>query len=300
MRRWGIVAVASAAVLVLSGCGQPTAGDRRLIDDWAPLPPALVQPRVGQCHQVTADKVGPSLGPRTATGCEGSHQLETFHVGEFPADVASGGGPPALGGVVGTEAMGACTSAANEYLGGDWHEARVEVWLSFPNAVDWRAGIRAFQCDLIEVATHTGRIKIRSGSLKDGLKGSRPLAIGCANDSGKDENTVDDIEFVACSARHTAEFTGIFTVTPPGRPFPGVDETSDLALDGCEDLAIRYVGGGRGLPRELVWIFWGPNAEEPWEMGNQSFQCYVSVFDRDRPIRGGATLKNLGDKSVPH
>jgi len=130
--------------------------------------------------------------------------------------------------------------------------------------------------------------------MRDGLRGSRPLAIGCANDTG------NDMTFVDCGERHTAEFAGIFTITPPGRPFPGEAAVSDLARDGCGKLAASYLGVSRGVSHELIWIPWGRYTRESWEFGDQSFRCYVAVADRDRPIRGGATLKNLGDKSVPH
>lgn len=298
MGSWWFRAVGGAVVLLLAGCVPPGGGDSRLTDDWPPLKPALTRPALGLCYMVSADRLSESLRLSTQTECASSHQLETVHVGEFPADIASQDNPPTPGGTLARDAFDTCETKATQFLGADWHQARVALWISYPTRDAWDTGIKVYQCDLIEVASVTGLIKIRVGSLRGGLSGARPAAITCANHSGKDKQTVDELTFVPCSQRHTAEFIGVFAVTPPGRKFPGEDGAGDLAFDGCGEFAGEYVQSTR--PRdELSLIYWGPTTKDQWELGDQSFRCYVAVTDPDKPIRAGATLRNLGDRAVP-
>ncbi|MFC7482132.1 hypothetical protein ACFQX7_21815 [Luedemannella flava] len=51
----------------------------------------------------------------------------------------------------------------------------------------------------------------RKASAKDGLRGSRPLAITCANDTlTSDKKFVTNVTFIACAKPHYMEYTGVW------------------------------------------------------------------------------------------
>lgn len=299
MRRWFVGPVlGGAAALLLAGCGAPAGSDGNLVDDWATMSePAVRRPVVGTCYTgpaaATSDIEPPAL---TSVPCTASHLSETVHVGDVTGDDAAGSRLPtsAL-----RKAFADCDAAVKQYLGDDWRTGRLELMLIPATDRQWEGGGRFYRCDLATVADEGGKIVTQQASVKDGLRGEKPLAVRCANDSGDSEKSVDRIAFVDCAEKHTAEFTGIYTVTPAGRPYPKGDELTKIFLAGCEQLAAKYLGvAAKNIADGLAWLTWG-QSEKAWNLGNQSVRCYVGVFDRKKPIRGGATLKGLGTKPIP-
>jgi len=302
--RWRLSAVLGtglAAVVALSGCST-TGGDGKLFDDWAPLgDPSVAVPAAGECFASSTTNVF-RLDPgslESVANCTTDHAVELAHVGQVAGAEASAASTPAPDGEAGKAAYAECVSKSREYLGAEWQSARVQLLVQFPSETQWDAGARFYRCDLIEVADEAGKMVSRSESLRDGLRAEKPVALVCANDFGDDEDSVDGVDFVACTAKHTAEFSGIFTISPANRPFPEQDDLSKIILDGCEELAAKYLGlSNTDIPEGLGWFSMG-SSEEDWSQGNQSVRCYVGVFDRNRPIRGGATIKGLGNKPIP-
>lgn len=303
MRRWLTATVLGvAAALVLSGCQAPAGVDGKLVDDWSALgEPKVPVPTAGTCYTGSAEEVLDVTGAdlKDAGSCTVEHIAEVAHVGQVTGADASRSSVPAEDSAAGKAAYTDCTTTVREFLGDEWMAGRLYLIVHFPSERQWDGGARHYRCSLVEISSEGGNVVKRNSSLRDGLRGGRPLGVGCVNDFGKDAKSVDRIDFVDCDAKHTAEFSGVYTVTPPGRPYPGDDALDKLAMDGCERLAARYVGlSSTDIPTGLAWLYWG-EFKEGWGRGNQSFRCYVGVFDRNKPIRGGATLKGLGSKPIP-
>jgi hypothetical protein len=301
MRRAFAVTLLAGSML-LAACNVPPGADGRLLDDWAPLgEPKLAVPAAGACYTSSAGNAF-RMEPGAldaASSCTANHVVELAHVGQVSGADADAQSVPAADGPAAKAAYADCTAAVQQFLGDVWHTGRVHLLVQFPSERLWDAGARYYRCDLVEISDESGEAVQRTASLRDGLRGDRPVGLTCVNDFGDDEDTVDGIEFVACGAKHTAEFSGTFTVTPANRAYPGDEALSDILLDGCEQLAAKYLGlPNTNIPEGLGWFTLG-TSEEDWGQGNQSVRCYVGVFDRNRPIRAGATIKGLGNKPIP-
>jgi len=290
------LAATSLALGVLAGCGEQS-----LTDTW-PIPPApqLQTPVVGACHHVSASPVARSLYyqlMRTVASCAEVHKSETIHVGQFTGDHAERLTPPPASGPGARLAYRECAEAAQETLGGDWHAAWTNLRVFVPSAAAWTGGARWFRCDLVQIDNDVNVVKDRSGSLRDGLRGQRPLAITCARYGVFNDGSVSGVSTAPCTSRHTAEFTGVLTVTPSGLARPDDDALGD-AFDGCWELTARYLSVRLDrVPRALRGFYW--HDDDAWARGDQSFRCFVAVLDIDKPIQPGATLAGLGTKPVP-
>lgn len=300
MRLAGGMLVGAFAVALAAACA-PGGGDGDLTDEWPAMPTAVVpRPAPGACHSATGTNAFELVVTELSQAkCDEAHATETVHVGDFGGADAGGQAPPA-GDSAGTRAaFTACDAAAKDYLGDDWRAGRLRLFVFAPTAKQWAGGARFYRCELIELSQESGKLVARTGSLRSALSGTRPLAVSCMNDSGKDDKSIDEIAFVECAAAHTGEFVGVHTVTPAGRAYPGTAQRDRMVLDGCKRLGATYLGISLSQwPQGLSWFFWGP-AETGWKGGNQGYRCYVGVFDRSKPIRAGATLKGLGTKPLP-
>lgn len=303
MRRWLVATLLGAmAILALSGCNAPGGADGKLVDDWTALgEPKVPVPTVGTCYTGAASDVLDldAADIKEADSCTVEHVAEVGHVGQVTGADANKSSVPADGSAAAKAAYAECAAGVREFLGDQWQAGRLYLLVHFPSERQWDAGGRHYRCTLVEISSEGGKVVQRKESMRGGLRGDRPLGIACANDFGKDAESVQGIDFVDCSVKHTAEFSGVYTVTPPGRAYPGDDALDKLALNGCEQLAAKYLGlSTNDIPDGLAWLYWG-EFEDGWARGNQSFRCYVGVFDRNKPIRAGATIKGLGTKPIP-
>jgi hypothetical protein len=301
-RRLSAAAVVASFVMVALSACTASGVDGRLFDDWAPLGEAKIStPVAGSCYASgtsNAFRIEPG-SLESVSSCAADHAVELAHVGQITGADANAAAAPAPNGATAKSAYADCAEAVRGFLGDTWQSARVLLVVQFPSDAQWDGGARYYRCDLVEIADEAGKVVGRKESLRDGLRGTKPAALSCANDFGDNEDSVDGVDFVACGAKHTAEFSGVFTVTPAGRAFPAGDTLSKIILDGCEGLAAKYLGlPNTNIPQGLGWFSMG-TSEDDWVHGNQSVRCYVGVFDRDRPIRGGATIKGLGNKPIP-
>jgi hypothetical protein len=301
-RAFAALVLACSTVSVLAACSTPPGTDGQLLDDWVPLAePKVSVPVAGQCFTTTASNAFrlEASSFTAANSCIVDHAVELAHVGEITGADANADAVPDPNSAAAKAAYAACASAVQEFLGDAWQTGRVHLLVQFPTDKQWDGGARFYRCDLAEIADESGKVVIRKESLRDGLRGDKALGLSCVNDFGENDESVDGIDFVACTAKHTAEFSGVFTVTPANRAYPGDDQLGEIVLDGCEQLAAKYLGlPNTNIPEGLGWFSLG-TTEEDWGQGNQSVRCYVGVFDRKRPIRGGATIKGLGNKPIP-
>jgi hypothetical protein len=300
MRRWAIVAMLGALGLAaMSGCGGLAGLDGKLVDDWGPMgEPAIARPAAGDCFVAAGSGAAADLTTASLkeVSCGSEHTSETVYAADF---VGAGGTVPAAGSTAMRRAFTACDAGARTYLGDNWRAGRLRLLLLPASKKQWEGGARFYRCDVVETTGESGQPVNRSQSVKDGLRDPKPLGVRCVNDVGKDADSVDGINFVDCAAKHTAEFSGVFTVTPPGKAYPGQTNLQKTLLDGCEKLAARYLGlATTDIPKGLAWLTWGLSKAD-WQGGDQAVRCYVGVYDRSHPIGAGATIKGLGTRPIP-
>ena len=283
---------------LVTACGQQVP----LTDEWPVLPePAVQVPVAGTCHlveiSVSAHTVAyPRL--RQTPDCGTEHKAETIHVGQFEGEDAARPTPPPPDGPAVRRAYQRCAQVAQEFLGDDWHAARAWLAVFIPSGLAWQGGARWFRCDLFEVTDTFNSAEDRTGSMRDGLRGSRPLAIGCVNDGGSSPDFISSLYYVPCAEPHTAEFVGVYVPSQADLAAGGEDAVEDRIFDGCWNLADKYLGVRPGqVPEELSVLFW--DFKEDRARGERTVRCFLGVFDQRTQIAGGATLKGLGPRPVP-
>lgn len=296
-----LTVVLTALVALASGCtGRHQVGDGHIGVEWVVFPEARVPtPDVGVCRHGGDRQVRFDMAVFTATvvTCRDYHITETYHVGLFTGAAVAQPAPPVLGDDAFAEAFQTCQDAATPFLGEAWQRARVAIVLVPPTSVQWRGKARWFRCEMLEIADADATIVPRTHGLRDGLRGLAPDALTCAIDSGRTADTVETVDFVACSTPHTFEFTG--SQSAPAGPYPGAEAEITAALKGCATLGARYLGLTESALRsraDLAWLALD-STEERWEEGDRSYRCFVGTADRQRLITG--SIRNLGNHSLP-
>ncbi|WP_406060926.1 septum formation family protein [Micromonospora sp. NBC_00860] len=284
-------AVATAALLV--GCVGSGGLDGDLTDDWAALPaPSAFTPAAGVCHATDfTDLV--SLASYEPVDCAGPHRLETVHVGAFPAErtTAPAGGSPELRG-----AFAECDTRATGYVGDDWRAGRLRLSVALPNGPGWAAGSRWFRCDLTELTTveAAATVVVRSGSLRDALKGSTGLRLGCQQTRTGDGRGVQTLTPVECGKQHDAEFVGVWRA--PDRAYPSRDADWLPLYTGCRSVLARYVGVPDDTElRVRSGVVVRPPGAGRWKVGDRGVRCYLWLSHRTV----AASLKGAGPAGLP-
>jgi hypothetical protein len=281
MRRTVGLVVALAAVLVLGACGSaPAVGDGTLGAQWAVLPsPTVPAPSSGTCRQGTVTNVNWDL-PVFAVApvdCSRPHRTETYHVATLDAD--AGANLPEPGDERFRAAYQVCAQQANDFLGGDFHTARVSIVPVMPSERQWRGQARWYRCEMLEITSAYLAVAERTASLKDGLRGARPLALTCANEKlTPDKKFVENMTFVDCGSRHNSELTGIYVA--PDATYPGQDKVNEQALSACFGIGATYLGMTRAALNGtggVSWIAWGGD-ETLWAVGDRSFWCFLAPY----------------------
>src|SRR5262245_56500385 len=126
MRRVYLKFVAMAAIALLAGsacsakpAARPAASPSPTVvreADWKPTP--------GACH--TGWAVNMRMDQYQVHDCDQVHTYETVLVGTF---TTGGATPPARESKEYRDAWAACDRALSSYLGGEWRERRMYVWL---------------------------------------------------------------------------------------------------------------------------------------------------------------------------
>lgn len=291
MKRVGLVAAGVA--LALGACGPPAGTDGDLTDGWPAMPAAqLVVPVAGACY---ADVYGYAYEPlviasvhRKVVDCASAdHDLETAFVGTFTGPDAAAPAPPSDGSPALRNAYATCEAEAGQYLGGDWQAALVWVSLTVPSTGEWRVGAHWFRCDLGHLASPAFAGLVHTGTVKDGLRGTRPLAITCVTTSeSSTTGNIDSADPVACSAPHQAEFVGIY-VAPDG-PWPVADSGQHLARAGCQNAVFRYLGFANPADAYNPTIgYWnGGFTMRRWEIGDRSVRCFAYAYTKNGTFVG--------------
>ncbi|MCG5458428.1 septum formation family protein [Micromonospora sp. PSH03] len=284
---------AAVTAVLLVGCAGSGGLDGDLTDDWAALPaPSAFTPAAGVCH--TADFTDlVSLASYEPVDCAGPHRLETVHVGAFPAErtAAPAGGSAELRG-----AFAECDTRATGYVGDDWRSGRLRLSVALPNGPGWAAGSRWFRCDLTELTTveAAATVVVRSGSLRDALKGPTGLRLGCQQTRGGAGRGVQTLTPVECGTQHDAEFVGVWRA--PDLAYPTRDADWLPLYTGCRSVLARYAG----VPDDTKLRFRSGVVVRPpgagrWKVGDRGVRCYLWLSDRTV----AASLKGAGPAGLP-
>lgn len=280
LRRRGLLLLLIAGQVLLAGCsGAPASSDRKPTEA-SPTPSAGASaPMVGSCYDGNAIERYRSEMRAIAKvdTCDVKHVAETAYIGTL-----NGSAPPT--GADLRAIWAECEKGASDYLGDDWHGARADLVMFTPTPEEWSGGERGFRCDLAETTDDFGLVARRTASLKDGLRGARPLAITCL------KLVADDTAPVPCTESHRYEYAG-YAVAADG-PYPADDAAFRKAFDGgCETIVAKYTNmtvSQLRAHRQLQSIWYRPD-ERHWDLGDRSARCYVglpAVPDVRRSVRG--------------
>jgi hypothetical protein len=290
------VALASAAVLLLAGCGgRPPGVDGNLTNNWPAMPDAkLPVPAAQACYP----EVGVSPGAAKLPGpvdCATPHNLETIHVGTFTGEVAAGDTVPPEGSAPRQQAYEDCTRATRDLTGGDWRAGRIGLDLVLPTAGQWEAEARWYRCDLVEFKDlESYDVATRTGSLKGGLAGDRPVALGCFNVATKGD-AVDTMQAADCATGHNAEFAGVWEAPAGTYPSdPGKREQAQI--DGCRKVVASFAGIAdddkfRYRVGQITYGF----GKADWDLGNRGVRCYIWMEGKSFT----RSLKGTGPNGLP-
>ncbi|MEV8514432.1 septum formation family protein [Dactylosporangium sp. NPDC051484] len=292
--------VPAMALALLAGCGAPAGTDKDLIDDWQMLAaPKVPSPPVNACYTTSVEYFTTDTTTlfsfKPVDSCSVSHASETFYVGDLTGSAASGTTPPK--GQALKDGWTKCATEAEQFLGGDYRDGRLELLVLVPSSTQWASGARYLRCDLAEVVSDADKPVNRTGSLKGALTGDKPLALTCAMEVyDTDGKTWLDYTPAACTSSHNIEYVGTYTSTD--RPFPGnADERKTAIRPGCEALGAKYLGmtASQLTNHQQVGIgFWMVD-EENWNRGNRSARCFAMLFDKKMVSR---SIKDVGSGTI--
>jgi hypothetical protein len=300
MRGRTAVAVAALGVaFALGGCGGlPPGVDGDLNNGWPAMPQAkVVVPVAGACYAMLSS--GVSAGDDKTTSCTGAHDVETVYVGTFAGADAGRSTAPAKGSTALVAAYADCRKNATTYLGDDFDLGMLDLTMVLPTAPAWTGGARWYRCDIVRYQDIEFKTVGGQGSVKDGLRGDRPLAVTCVTVTDDGKSSITDEQAVACSTPHNAEVAGLFTA--PDVPWPA-DQTArdNMASKGCEGVASKYLGESGGqVNNPLLGWSWDGFTQERWELGDRTTRCLLVGIKGDsaNSVRFTGSVKGIGTKA---
>ncbi|WDZ85688.1 septum formation family protein [Micromonospora cathayae] len=287
------LAAVAVALLALTGCAGSDGFDGDLTDDWKPMAaPGPFVPPAGVCQVADfTDRL--ALTAFAPVDCAVPHRLETAHVGTFPATVTA---PPAIDSAAMRAAFADCDTRASAYVGDEWRAGRLRLGVALPSTVGWASGARWYRCDLTELDTveSAARTVLRTGSLRDALKGPSPLRLGCQDARTGRQLGVQRLTPVDCARAHNAEFVGVWKA--PDRPYPAKAADWAPVYTGCRSVLARYAG----LPvdddlRFRADVVVRPPGPARWKVGDRGVRCHLWLSDRTVT----RSLKGAGPTALP-
>jgi Septum formation len=303
MRRWWALVAGAAVALAVGGCTKPAGVDGDLTNQWPAFAKAQTPvPVVGACYPREFDPTWYGDFDSAVDCANASHQTETVFVGALTGADADRSAPPLAGSASRKAAYTRCQQAANDYLGDAWQTGKVVLGLVLPDDKAWTGGARWYRCDVIHFQDSDYNTVATTGSVKDGLRGARPVAVTCliVTDDGK--NSVTKTDDADCDKPHNGEFAGIYQA--PDGAWPA-DENArrKLANNGCEAIVAHFLGytGDQAISNYLGWMAQGFD-ENQWNLGDRSERCFALAFNGKsvngariigsvKGLRGGAPRK---------
>jgi hypothetical protein len=289
---WLAAAGCAVAALVLAGCSKPAGVDGDLINGWSAFDKAKTPvPALGACYD--KDYAVTWYGPFDTVPCDQDHQTETAFVGTFTGKDAQRAAPPNSDSPARKTAYLNCVAKANAYLGGDWHTAYVWLGMVLPSPAAWSGGARWYRCDLLKTNDVEHSTVSSTGSVKDGLRGAKPLAITCIN-TVESKGEVQSESPADCRRPHNGELAGI--ASAPNIPWPGDAAAQKRADTACERVVAKFLGlsSGRDTNPVVGWLFFWPRQTQ-WDAGDRTFTCYAYAFTKSKKMTG--SVKGLGTRA---
>jgi hypothetical protein len=178
----------------------------------------------------------------------------------------------------------------NAFLGADWRTGWVIMQAVLPGVDAWYGGARWFRCDVVETSPVDESPVDRSKSLRAGLRAGAPLRMGCADPKIEDDE-VTEMRPIACAARHTAEFAGLFESK---RAWPADVTDADLEK-GCGTVIARFTGipDDGNVPHRVGWIGFPPDYTA-WGRGDRAIRCFLWL--NGEPMTG--SYRNAGTSKL--
>ena len=298
MRRGVVLA---AALLTLAGC-TPAGTDGNLTNGWAAFPAATTPtPAVGACYDRPYRPTGTGDFHGAVDCATARHETETVFVGSFTDADAKREAPPLAGSDSRKAAFAKCVTAAHDYLGGDWSDAKVTLGLVVPDDAAWTGGARWYRCDVEQYKDSALQILSYYTSAKGGLTGDRPLAITCITVTDDGKGSVTDWADTTCDKPHNGEYAGTYTASDAAWP-TDVTTRHSLAKSGCESMVAQFLGfsGNTYQSNYLGWMASGFDVDR-WTAGDRSERCYVLAITGStaNSTRILGSVKGLRD-GAPH
>jgi Septum formation len=249
----------------------------------SPSPTARV-PVAGDCLTDTTTTLVPfdrGQYRMRVVDCTTSHLLEVALVGRF-AGAISPSEPPPLDGPQRRAAYGTCEAQARQFLGADWQNGRLFLYVYVPVDDEWAAGARYFACTIAEDQLDFGPAIHRTGTLQHALAGAAPLTIACITIDG--EVDTDGfyqplkLTYISCDRPHNGEFVG--SSPAPDTINPDDDaQQAKLISPACWRLLARYMGLSLAklAQRRDLAVFASGIFHDAWKQGDHRARCYVET-----------------------
>jgi hypothetical protein len=297
-RRRPVAAALSLLTLaVLAGCGNPAGVDGDLTDGWAAIgAPIGFTPGAETCHLANFAVSGPR-DTYEEVDCKLKHRTETVHVGAYPSPAADASDPPAPDSA-GTQAVyRICDAKTTEYVGGPWRTARLWIGVTQPTRAAWSGGARWYRCEVLVSSSveDDGGLVQRVGTLRNALlEPVSPLLLTCYGVLLDKNGKIGTMPAAPCSARHNAEFVGVWDARNLG--YPDTAKEWDRFHAGCRSLIAAYVKVPDNDDLQFrAGVISLPGGKDVWELGDRGVRCYLW---RDAASLT-ASLKGAGAKAMP-
>jgi Septum formation len=295
-RRWGLAAALSL-VLLGAGCGNPGGVDGNLTNGWAAIgAPTGFTPAAERCHLANFSTFGPRASYEEVD-CQLKHRTETVYVGTYPSPAAEAPTPPADDSAGARAAYEVCDQKTTAYVGGPWRTARLWIGVTQPTRAAWAGGARWFRCEVVESSSveDDGGLVQRVGSLRNALKDrGTDLLLTCYAVQLDAQGKIDTMPAAACSAKHNAEFVGVWDAGD--RPYPQTDDQWAEFHDACRGLIASYVGVPDDADLQYrAGVISLPAGDDVWVMGERGVRCYLWVDSASLT----SSLKGKGKKGLP-
>ncbi|HKT02585.1 MAG TPA: septum formation family protein [Rugosimonospora sp.] len=289
---WLVAATCALAAFAAAGCSRPAGVDGDLTNGWPAFPQAKTPvPAVGACYG--EQYAATWYGPFDTVSCDQDHASETAYVGTFTGADGQREAPPNADSPSRKTAYLDCVNRADDYLGGDWHTAYVWLGLVLPSPAAWSGGARWYRCDLLKTSDVEHSTTNSTGSVKDGLRSAKPIAITCIN-TVEVNGQVQTESPADCAQSHSGELAGVTSAADI--PYPGETAAQKQADTACETVVAHYLGftGTRDQNASVGWLFFWPRQTQ-WDGGDRTFSCFAYAFTKSKKMTG--SVKGIGAKA---
>jgi hypothetical protein len=168
--------------------------------------------------------------------------------------------------------------------------------VALPSTPAWTGGSRWFRCDVTELTNveDNGDTATRTTDLRDVLKKSSPLSLGCYAIKLAKDDSIDTMPAANCGKPHNGEFAGVWTA--PETPYPTKDADWSPFHDECRKVIAKYVGlPNDGNLKYRTGVISLPGGSGDWKAGNRGVRCYLWLSGRTV----STSLKGAGAAALP-